>query len=368
MSDLFPFEDPLRRCLRVEEWPQADRDAWEAALQPGDLLDGTVGAGFHWSEQTRVKYRKGYGRWLTFLITSERYKRDTDPASRITEEAVIGYIEELYSDVESWTLWGRLAELLAVAKVMDPDADWSWLRHIVRHFEGRVVASKNKLQHLRTASEISDWALNRMSEIIAARPPRDAESHDRDALMIGLLIACPAMRLGNLTIIEVGKHLIRMSEGYRLEFHASEMKNRKALSIPIPASLIDGLEYYLSDFRPALLDGETSDRLWITKYGKSMKQKTIYDRITKVTARAFGRPINPHLFRDCAVTTVALEDPAHIGIAAPILGHTDPRTTEQHYIQANAIVAGRRLRQSVDQLRKTYRARRRSKTRAGEQR
>jgi hypothetical protein len=51
------------------------------------------------------------------------------------------------------------------------------------------------------------------------------------------------------------------------------------------------------------------------------------------------------------VTSVAIEDPEHIGIAAPILGHTDPRTTEEHYIQANSIVAGRKLRQSVDTLR-----------------
>ena len=83
-----------------------------------------------------------------------------------------------------------------------------------------------------------------------------------------------------------------------------------------------------------------------------MKGKTIYDRITTVTERAFGVSINPHLFRDCAVTSVAIDDPEHIGIAAPILGHTDPRTTEKHYIQANAIVAGRRLRKSVDTMRK----------------
>jgi integrase/recombinase XerD len=82
-----------------------------------------------------------------------------------------------------------------------------------------------------------------------------------------------------------------------------------------------------------------------------MNGKSVYDRITKVTERVFGRPINPHLFRDCAVTIVATDDPEHIGIAAPILGHTDPRTTEKHYIQANAIVAGRRLRKSVDALR-----------------
>jgi integrase/recombinase XerD len=117
-------------------------------------------------------------------------------------------------------------------------------------------------------------------------------------------------------------------------------------------SLAPYIKYYLDNVRPALLQAVEWDHLWITKYGNPMKGKTIYDRITTVTERAFGVSINPHLFRDCAVTSVAIDDPEHIGIAAPILGHTDPRTTEKHYIQANAIVAGRRLRNSIDTVRR----------------
>jgi integrase len=89
-----------------------------------------------------------------------------------------------------------------------------------------------------------------------------------------------------------------------------------------------------------------------------MKAKIIYDRITRTTKRAFGVGINPHLFRDCAVTSVAIENPEAIGIAAPILGHTDLRTTEEHYIQANALAAGRKLRHSIDSLRRELHPRR----------
>ena len=62
MTTLFPFEDPTRRCLKVHEWPEHDQKAWHALFVPGDILDGTVGTGFHWEEATREKYRKGYGR------------------------------------------------------------------------------------------------------------------------------------------------------------------------------------------------------------------------------------------------------------------------------------------------------------------
>ncbi len=58
-EDLLPFEDPRRRCLKLEDWPETDQKAWEAALAPGDLLDGTMGPGHHWCPDTREKYRKG---------------------------------------------------------------------------------------------------------------------------------------------------------------------------------------------------------------------------------------------------------------------------------------------------------------------
>jgi integrase len=77
----------------------------------------------------------------------------------------------------------------------------------------------------------------------------------------------------------------------------------------------------------------------------------LHTRVSETTRRAFGRPINPHLFRDSAVTTVALDDPKPIGIVPPILGHTDPRTTEKHNIQAQQIEAGRKYQGSLRALR-----------------
>jgi integrase/recombinase XerD len=44
--------------------------------------------------------------------------------------------------------------------------------------------------------------------------------------------------------------------------------------------------------------------------------------------------INPHLFRDCAATLLGDVDPTNVLLAAPLLGHSDFRTTEDHYIQA----------------------------------
>ncbi|MEL6226804.1 MAG: hypothetical protein AAFR01_07255, partial [Pseudomonadota bacterium] len=79
---LHPCEDPARRCLKVEDWPGEDRAAWNAIFTEGDLLEGDAGPGAHWSAATREFRRKGYGRWLNFLIVTDRLDRSTPPAAR----------------------------------------------------------------------------------------------------------------------------------------------------------------------------------------------------------------------------------------------------------------------------------------------
>jgi integrase len=72
-----------------------------------------------------------------------------------------------------------------------------------------------------------------------------------------------------------------------------------------------------------------------------MTQMALYDRIRPRTNDHFGIAINPHLFRDAAATTLAIADPAHVRIAAPLLGHRTFATTERHYRQARAFEAHR---------------------------
>lgn len=354
MSVLLPFEDPARARLKLEHWPEADRQAWEAIFEPGDILDGTVGPGHHWSEETRAIRRKGYGRWLTFLIGSGLLNQDDPPAARITKPHIAQYLAELRNQVAPWTVWGYLASLLAVANAFAPEGDWSWLTRLIGRLEAEMQPSKNKHLRLRPAHEIFDWAITFMDNLLANPPARHGLPRFRDGLMIALLITCPTLRLKNLTRIEIGKHLVRLGDAHELRFSGAEMKARKPIEIPVPSALTPYIDHYLDVVRPELLGQSQSSRLWITQYGDPMKDKTIFNGITKITERAFGRPISPHLFRDCAATSVAMDDPTHIGTAPAILGHTDPRTTETHYIQAQQIAGCRNLQASLKKLRHQF--------------
>jgi hypothetical protein len=61
--------------------------------------------------------------------------------------------------------------------------------------------------------------------------------------------------------------------------------------------------------------------MWVGGAGQALAEHTIRQTIIGRTQAVLGVPINPHLFRDCAATTLAIEDPAHVGAAATILGH-----------------------------------------------
>jgi integrase/recombinase XerD len=69
----------------------------------------------------------------------------------------------------------------------------------------------------------------------------------------------------------------------------------------------------------------------------------------RATKTRFGHAINPHFFRDCAATSIAIEDPAHVYVTQSILGHTSIETSERH---AQSLEAIRRCEKRILELRR----------------
>src|SRR5260370_40709229 len=137
----------------------------------------------------------------------------------------------------------------------------------------------------------------------------------RDGLLIALL-AARLFRRRNLASIEIGRHLLRQGQGYRLCFEAAETKTNRKIERTFPAVLVPYLERYLSHYR-ALLDPRTrgsrkvstaprppTTPLWISMHGTPMPAVTVCARIVALTKSKFCYAIRPHLFRDCAVRSM----------------------------------------------------------------
>jgi site-specific recombinase XerD len=129
------------------------------------------------------------------------------------------------------------------------------------------------------------------------------------------------------------------------------------LEMPWPEALHQQLETWLTIHRPILVacrgrsHSPAGDAVWISTDGSPMTQMALYDRIMLQTKAAFGLPLNPHLFRDCAATSIAIQDPEHVRIAASLLGHASLATTERYYNQAQSLEAARHWQDTLAELR-----------------
>jgi integrase len=150
---------------------------------------------------------------------------------------------------------------------------------------------------------------------------------------------------------------MRRGEAWWITIPGEETKTREPIEAPWPETLLARLSGYLREHRPVLCGlrnrwtRPVGNALWVSTHGSPMTMIAIYDVFTSRTREAFGKPINPHLFRDCAATSIAIDDPKHVRIASQILGHRSTSTTEVYYNQAQTIDAARRYQDFLVALR-----------------
>ena len=343
-----------RRSLPIAEWPAIDQAAWMALLEPGDLLD-EGGAGAHWAPATRVGIIQSYGHWLGWLMRVQPNALQQPAEQRVTPDRIAGYVTHLRATVAGSTAALRILHLVGVIEPLARGQDWRWLRRVARRLERRAKPVRVKKDRLISVGEICARGIALMTTASSRIGPewRCAEQF-RDGLMLALLASRP-VRISNFSAIEIGRHLCVCGDGYGLRFEAAETKARAELDFPISDELVPFIQAYLDIYRPILRARATrpvpTDRLWISRNGTSMENPTLYCRVKAVTRREFGIALNPHLFRDCAATSIALEDPEHVRITRLILGHSTLRTSERHYNHANAVQATRRFQHHVLALR-----------------
>jgi integrase len=248
----------------------------------------------------------------------------------------------------------RLEELHQAARVMGPGRDWSWLRRLAGRVRARHRPARDKRPRLVGADELFGLGLDLMAR--AAGTPRQQAVQYRDGLAIALLAARP-LRRANLAGLRLGASLVRQRGGWWILLPGAETKTGEPIEMPWPEALLPMLETWTAVHRPVLeahrgrWHRPAEGALWLSADGSPMTGMALYDRITAATKEAFGAPVNPHLFRDCAATTIAVETPEEVGVASGVLGHRGRATTERYYNQARAVDAARRLQATVQGLR-----------------
>ena len=256
-------------ALAFDAWPEADRTAWTAALQPADFLEER-GRGAKWRPASRSAGCGAYARWLGWLLSTGVVLDHETPASRINPERMRAYVAFLEKTRATVTRASYFGVLCMAVRAMFPNDDWRWMQAIQRGLrrlsspsrgkEARIVPASEVLRLgldlIERAGELLDWPPEAVSDRDRIAAARDY----RDGLIIALLVSRP-LRVRNLLGIETGRHLRRFGKSGTLHFPDGETKNHQAIHTAWPAFLEPSLARYLTKVRPLLISARVPGKV-----------------------------------------------------------------------------------------------------------
>ena len=328
----------MARSLPRSAWPTADREAWELVCRPGRRLS-RGGAASGMKPISRDMHARHYGYFLGCCAGVGLLDLNAEAAGHVTPTAINRFLSDL-QNVGSVTRANYLTKVRRMAELLAPQREFSWLREIEAGLKedarpqwkaNRVVESDRLL-----ALGIE---LMRRAEKAPSMTANERRRTYRDGLMIALLALCP-VRLKNLVGLRIGQQIREVDGSWWIVLDGSETKTGRADERPIAPILTPFIRAWIDRWRPSFSQG--NDWFW-----PSWKARLAYTYvgtvISRVTHRELGVTVNPHLFRDSAVLTVANHAGAHMEIASGLLQHTDPRVTEEHYNKGASTEAARRF-------------------------
>jgi integrase/recombinase XerD len=353
------------KSIPVALWPKLDREAWEAALRPGDDIFEASGPASRWSPATRRKTQLGYGRFLFFLDQRGELDPDASPTIRVSRERLLDYLAELQHTNRGHTIQNRMQELGDAMRALAPGQDWRWILRAASRLRCSAIPAHDKRAKLRPIEELISQGLQLME---AAEREQGLSAlaralQYRDGLIIAFLGFHP-IRRRNLAALAMGQHVIEAGEQFVL--HLAETKSGEPYETVVARRLTEPLRRYLGQHRPVLLSqrgrwyAPPGDALWISKHGSACSEDTFENVIRKRTGTE-GRPaLSPHLFRTCAATSIAVRAPQSVHAIPAILGHRSPKTHERYYTLAGSLEASRAYAQAISGLKRNFARRRRN--------
>lgn len=325
--------------LLYKDWPQADIAAWESLFTTGDIFDG-VGPCADWSAGSQKKRRQSYGYWLSWCLRHQPVLLGQPPTTRISKEAVRGFLDEASARVNSVTLKCMISDLYVIARAMAPTGDWDWLNRLFKRLQHQSDRKSLPAPVPLSAGEVLAKSLAWLENAGANSSASDLKRaiHFRSALMIAFLISRPVRRRA-LLAMTTSKHLQRTTSGFNIRFSPEDMKDGRGRWFSLPDLLVQPMQSYLEAHRPVLLGAGSTDALWVNQYGKGLTADGLSRELPRVTKQLLGIELRPHKFRHIAATSIAEQDPEHVNIIKDLLGHATLEMSHKHYNRATGLSA-----------------------------
>jgi integrase len=355
----------MLRALRLEQWPEADRLAWEDALRPARRLS-VGGRAAHLRPSSKANFERGYGYFLRAVSDSGALTRRAVATAHVTPEAIEAFIERAGLSWNSVSVAGGAMNVRLMAQMLAPERDFGWLKNIQAQLRARA-RPRAKFSRVVATEELVEAGLVLMQDARAEKFGSAKQARKfRNGFIIALLAVCP-IRVGSFASLTLGRSFLRIGDGWWIKLAGNETKSGRPDERPVPRFLTSCADEYLRTYRSRLCAGRVRAKgggaaskgagpematgpLWMAQRGDAMSLVTMKKTITQTTQQTFGVSVNPHLFRACAATTAALHASNHPHLASGLLQHVDPRVTEAHYNRASSLQAAIRYGEILDEM------------------
>jgi len=105
-------------------------------------------------------------------------------------------------------------------------------------------------------------------------------------------------------------------------------KGDKERIVPVGRAAVKAVRTYLAKARPALLRGQTSDRVFVTRLGAPLRREDLWTIVRKhALAAGIRKKVSPHTLRHSFATHL-LAGGADVRHVQEMLGHASVRTTQ----------------------------------------
>ena len=252
--------------------------------------------------------------------TLEAYRRDM----RLFAEYLFGKGgKDLYQAAEADIL-AYVAEKHATSKATSANRRLSVLKRFYQMAFRQNLVSVNpctKLKSARQPSRLPKTLSEKQVEALLLAPDENTPHGLRDRTMLEVLYACGlrVSELVSLRSVEVGLNegVIRVTG-----------KGNKTRLVPFGEIARMWMERYLKEGRPAILNGQVDDALFVTARGAAMSRQMFWILIKKYAQQAGVHvPLSPHTLRH-AFATHLLNHGADLRVVQLLLGHADISTTQ----------------------------------------
>ena len=201
------------------------------------------------------------------------------------------------------------------------------LSSIRRYYQHEVTAGRlqqNPSDHIESPKlgrRLPKTLTEQDVEQLLAAPDTETGIGLRDRAMLETLYAS-GLRVSELVSLPLSRYNPRQGV---LRITGKGNKERLA---PLGEEALHWLCRYLDESRPELLNGRTTDAMFITRRGEAMTRQAFWYLVKRYARQAsIDKPLSPHVLRH-AFATHLLNHGADLRILQMLLGHSDLSTTQ----------------------------------------